>query len=452
MLIVTQLAKYLFIILLLLFSLRDYTYFRYRTEEKRRKAEGRQLFDIYVFDILGFGIIFMNTWDMKVALLLAGIFIYMAFTSVFYKVLYPKASILLVNNMLMLLSVGFVMIARINLTQAIKQFIIAAAGTALALLVPVIVRKVKILQRLTWLYAVIGLLALGAVFALATISGGAKLSIEVGGITIQFSEIVKITLVFFLASKLARDTSRGSVVVATVVAFMHVGLLVLSRDLGTAAVFYIAYLAVLLAATRKAHYTAIGILGGGAAAAAAYFLFSHVRLRVQAWRDPFSLYDGAGYQIVHGLFAIGAGGWFGTGLCQGSPGTIPVAVKDEIFAAICEEFGTVFGICLILVCMSMFILIVNMSMQIRRRFYKLISLGLGVEYAFQVFLTIGGVTIFIPLTGITLPLVSYGGSSVVSTIFMLAIIQGLYILREDEEDELTRAVASQVPSDRGQEH
>jgi cell division protein FtsW (lipid II flippase) len=121
-----------------------------------------------------------------------------------------------------------------------------------------------------------------------------------------------------------------------------------------------------------------------------------------------------------------------------------VAVKDEIFAAICEEFGTVFGICLILVCMSMFILIVNMSMQIRRRFYKLISLGLGVEYAFQVFLTIGGVTKFIPLTGITLPLVSYGGSSVVSTIVMLAIIQGLYILREDEEEELVRAVESQV--------
>ena len=452
MLIVTQLAKYLFIILLLLFSLRDYTYFRYRTEEKRRKAESRQLFDIYVFDVLGFGIIFMNTWDMKVALLLMGIFIYMAFTSVFYRVLYPKASILLVNNMLMLLSVGFVMIARINLTQAIKQFIIAAVGTALALLVPVIVRKMRVLQRLTWLYALLGLAALGAVLVLATISGGAKLSLEVGGITIQFSEIVKITLVFFLASKLARDTSRTSVVVATIVAFMHVGMLILSRDLGTAAVFYIAYLAVLLAATRKVHYTAIGILGGGGAAVAAYFLFGHVRQRVQAWRDPFSLYDGAGYQIVHGLFAIGAGGWFGTGLCQGSPGSIPVSTKDEIFAAICEEFGTVFGICLILVCMSMFILIVNMSMQIRRRFYKLISLGLGVEYAFQVFLTIGGVTKFIPLTGITLPLVSYGGSSVVSTILMLAIIQGLYILREDEEDELTRAVASQAQPGRGQQH
>ena len=432
--------------MLLLFSLRDYTYFRYRTEEKRHRAEGRQLFDIYVFDVFGFGIIFMNTWDIKVILLLAGIFIYMAFTSVFYKVLYPSASILLVNNMLMLLSVGFVMIARINLEQAIKQFIIAAAGTILSFLVPVIVRKMKVLQRLTWLYAVIGMIALGAVLALAAISGGAKLSIEVGGITVQFSEIVKITLVFFLASKLARDVSRKSVVIATLVAFVHVGLLVLSRDLGTAAVFYIAYLVMLLAATRKVHYTAIGVLGGGGAAVAAYFLFGHVRQRVQAWRDPFSLYDSAGYQIVHGLFAIGAGGWFGTGLCQGSPGSIPVATKDEIFAAICEEFGTVFGICLILVCMSMFILIVNMSMQIRRRFYKLIALGLGAEYAFQVFLTIGGVIKFIPLTGITLPLVSYGGSSVVSTILMLGIIQGLYILREDEEEELTRAVNEQTAS------
>ena len=102
--------------------------------------------------------------------------------------------------------------------------------------------------------------------------------------------------------------------------------------------------------------------------------------------------------------------------------------------------------------MSMFILIVNMSMQIRRRFYKLISLGLGVEYAFQVFLTIGGVTKFIPLTGITLPLVSYGGSSVVSTIIMLAIIQGLYILREDEEDELIRAVSSLEGAGRGQQN
>lgn len=181
-----------------------------------------------------------------------------------------------------------------------------------------------------------------------------------------------------------------------------------------------------------------GLGSGSAAAVIAYFLFSHVRQRVVAWKSPFSVYEGAGYQIVQGLFAIGAGGWFGMGLCQGSPEMIPFVKQDYMFAAICEELGGLFAICLILICMSMFLLVVNISLRIKKRFYKLIALGLGTEYAFQVFLTIGGVTKFIPMTGITLPLVSYGGSSVLSTIIMLAIIQGLYILREDEDEEIER--------------
>ena len=438
MLVITQLAKYLFIILLLLFSLRDYTYFRYRTEEKRRKSEGRQLFDIYVFDILGFGIIFMNTWDMKVALLLAGIFIYMAFTSVFYKVLYPKASILLVNNMLMLLGIGFIMIARLNLSQALKQFVIAAGGTVIAFLIPVIIRRLRVLERLTWLYAALGLLALAGVLALAAVSGGAKLSVTVGGVTIQFSELVKITLVFFMAAKLAQSTSFRSVAVTTVIAALHVIILVLSTDLGTALVFFITYVVVVFVAAHNVLYPIAGLSGGVLASIAAYFLFGHVRQRVTAWKDPFAVYANEGYQIVQGLFAIGAGGWFGMGLMNGAPKTIPVASKDYIFAAICEEFGAVFCIALILICMNTFLLIVNISMQIRNRFYKLVAVGLGTEYAFQVFLTIGGVTKFIPLTGITLPLVAYGGSSVISTIIMLAIVQGMYMLREDEGEELER--------------
>ena len=100
--------------------------------------------------------------------------------------------------------------------------------------------------------------------------------------------------------------------------------------------------------------------------------------------------------------------------------------------------GGIFGICLILVCMTFFLMIVNISLKIRSTFYKLIALGLGTEYAVQVFLTIGGVTKFIPMTGVTLPLVAYGGSSVISTIIMLSIIQGLYILREDEDEEIER--------------
>ena len=126
------------------------------------------------------------------------------------------------------------------------------------------------------------------------------------------------------------------------------------------------------------------------------------------------------------------------GLCQGSPEKIPVVKNDFIFSAICEELGCIFAICLILVCMNFFLMIVNIALKIKKPFYKLIALGLGTEYAFQVFLTIGGATKFIPMTGVTLPLVSYGGSSVASTVLMLAIIQGLYILREDEDEEIER--------------
>ena len=141
---------------------------------------------------------------------------------------------------------------------------------------------------------------------------------------------------------------------------------------------------------------------------------------------------------MQSLFAIGAGGWFGTGLFAGSPNTIPVVQKDFIFAAICEELGGIFAICMLLVCMSCFLMIVNISMKMSNRFYKLVALGLGTQYTVQVFLTVGGSIKFIPLTGITLPLVSYGGSSVMATILVFAIIQGLYLLREDEGDHIER--------------
>jgi cell division protein FtsW (lipid II flippase) len=431
----TQLSKYLFIFLILLFTLKDYTYMARKDERRKRSILSSQFRILCFMTILGYLIIYLHTQEIRVLVLLGGILVYDIVTTACYRLIYPLSSMLLVNNMLMLLAIGFIMILRLDFDQAFKQFMIAAAGTIIAFIIPVIIRKLKILSRLTWLYAIIGLFALMGVLALAAVSGGAKLSVSVGGVTIQFSELVKITFVFFLAAKLARDLSKKSILTATAVAALHVLILVMSTDLGTALVFFIAYIVMIFVATRKLRYPLAGLTGGSLAAVGAYFVFNHVKQRVVAWKDPFKVYNTSGYQIVQGLFAIGAGGWFGTGLMMGSPKTIPVATKDFIFAAICEEFGTIFGICLILNCMSMFILIVNISMLIRNRFYKLVAIGLGTEYAFQVFLTIGGVTKFIPMTGITLPLVSYGGSSVISTIIMLAIIQGLYILREDEGEE-----------------
>ncbi|MDD7739093.1 MAG: FtsW/RodA/SpoVE family cell cycle protein, partial [Lachnospiraceae bacterium] len=255
--------------------------------------------------------------------------------------------------------------------------------------------------------------------------------------TFQFSELAKITMVFFLAGILREDNSFGNVVKATVIAAVHVLILVASTDLGTAFVFFMAYVVIIYVATRKARYPLLGLSGMCLACIAAYFMFSHVRNRVALWRDPIGSWD-ISSQLAQGLFGMCSGGWFGTGLYEGRPDLIPVAVKDFIFSAICEELGIIFGICLILLCMSTFLLIINISMKMSKRFYKLIAMGLGTEYATQVFLTVGGTIKFIPMTGITLPLVSYGGSSMLSTIVMLSIIQGLYILREDEGEALEK--------------
>ena len=124
------------------------------------------------------------------------------------------------------------------------------------------------------------------------------------------------------------------------------------------------------------------------------------------------------------------------GLCQGSPDLIPVAESDFIFSAIAEELGVIFALCVILICVSCYVMFLNIAMQLHNMFYKMVALGLGTCYIFQVFLNIGGVTKFIPSTGVTLPLVSYGGSSILSSMIMIGIIQGLYIIREDEEEEL----------------
>ena len=274
--------------------------------------------------------------------------------------------------MCMLLSVGFIMLCRLDVSTATRQLVIVAGVNVVALIVPAD-QEDEISQGLTWVYAGIGIVLLAAVFVLAKTSYGAKLSL----MGIQPSEAIKITFVFFMAALLRKGADFSKVVQATVVAGLHVGILVLSRDLGSAVIFFAAYLVMIYVASRNVGYLALGLAGGSAGAVVAYHLFGHVRQRVTAWKDPMAVYQNEGYQIVQSLFAIGTGGWFGMGLCQGSPEKIPVVKNDFIFSAICEELGGIFAICLILVCMSFFLMIVNIALKIKKPFYKLIALGLG---------------------------------------------------------------------------
>ncbi|MDO4616685.1 MAG: FtsW/RodA/SpoVE family cell cycle protein [Lachnospiraceae bacterium] len=436
--IIVEVSKYLLLLIMVLFTLETFMVLRDKSAEARARIMRKQIILMLFFNFLAYLVMYAVKQELEMLMVYMGVIVYILLVQAMYRIVYKRASLILVNTMCMLLSVGFVIQTRLGISYAIKQLMIVAVSTAMCMLIPVVVRKGKFLRNITWFYAVIGIALLAAVLAFSTLSGGANLSLEIGGITFQFSEFVKITFVFYIAGMLHEVTDFRQVAVTTVLAAVHVLILVLSKDLGAALIYFMAYVVMVYVATGNPGYAALGLGGMAAASAAAYRLFSHIRVRFSVWKDPFADYQGTGYQIVQALFGVCAGGWFGTGLFLGSPEMIPLARVDFTYAAICEEMGILFGICLILLCMGMYFLIVNISMKLKEPFYKLVAIGLGTEYCFQVFLTIGGTTKFIPMTGVTLPLVSYGGSSVMCTIIMISIIQGLYILREDEEDEAAR--------------
>ncbi len=335
----------------------------------------------------------------------------------------------------MLLAVGFIMLTRLSFDRAMKQFVIVVAAAVITWIIPFVIDRVWQLSRIPWIYGIGGIILLGIVCIAGTSSFGAQLSLGVGDFSIQPSEFVKISYVFFIATMFYRSTDFKTVMIVSAVASIHVLILVISKDLGSALIFFVAYVFMLFVATGKWLYLLAGVGGGSVASLLAYQIFGHVRTRVMAWLNPWSDIAGKGYQITQSLFAIGTGGWFGMGLYRGMPRKIPVVEKDFIFSAISEELGAVFALCILLICLGCFLQFMMIASKMQAVFYKLIAFGLGTIYIFQVFLTVGGVTKFIPSTGVTLPLVSYGGSSILSTFIIFGIIQGLYILKRNEEEE-----------------
>lgn len=431
---IIQLSKYFIVIFMALYTYEGFAVFRFKDEKSRSGIYLRQNILLFFIQFASFLTICIKSGDLEylffygiVQLLLFGIMVMTA-------MLYPQSNRLLVNNMCMMLGIGFIIISRLSFDKAMRQFIIVLFSLIIAFFVPYCIEKFKFLSRFKWIYALAGIAALAGVMVLGQATHGSLISITIAGITFQPSEFVKIIFVFFLASSLMEDVSFKNIVLTTFIAGIYVLLLVASRDLGSALIFFIAFVFIVFVATRNYLYLLLGALGGFAAAIIAYNLFRHVQVRVQAWRDPWTYIDSQGYQVTQSLFAIGSGSWFGMGLFSGTPDSIPYVEKDSVFSAVCEEMGVVFGLCLIMICISCFIMMMNISIKLKDRFYQLTAFGLGVMYIFQIFLTIGGGIKFIPLTGVTLPLVSYGGSSVLTTLIMFYLVQGFYILRQQEEE------------------
>ena len=435
---IIDISRYILAALILVYSLQSFLVFRKQDEDAREFLFLRQNVVMFCIHFVAFMVLYLRMAEPMLLFFYGAQVIYLASTLVFYRNLYPTASKLLVNNMCMLMAIGFIMITRLSYSLAVKQFLIVSASVAISLVIPVIIRKVKALSEWKIFYAIAGVVMLGVVIIVGRVTGGAMLNVAIGGFTLQPSELVKIIFVFFVAASLKTDTSFKNIVITTAVAAMHVLILVVSKDLGAALIIFAVYLVMLYVASRQPLYVLVGLIAGSGASVVAYKLFNHVRVRVLVWKNPFTVYNEGGYQVAQSLMAIGTGSWFGMGLFQGAADQIPVAESDFIFSAIAEEMGLIFALGLIMVCVSVYMMFLNIAMQLRDSFYKLVALGLGTCYIFQIFLTIGGVTKFIPSTGVTLPLVSYGGTSVLSTIIMFAIIQGLYVLREDEEEDIER--------------
>ncbi|MDE6943838.1 MAG: FtsW/RodA/SpoVE family cell cycle protein [Lachnospiraceae bacterium] len=429
---ITELSKYFITLFMALYTLECFLVFRYQDEESRSGCYIRQNLLMFLVHFSCFLVICFETGNIEYLLFYVLQQILLFATVMLFRMVYPKGNRLIVNNMCLLLSIGFVILTRLSFEKAIKQFFIVTVSIVAGMLIPYFIHKLRFLKGLTWVYAAVGIIALGIVLVLGAVTYGSKISYSIAGVTFQPSEFVKIVFVFFLASALYESHDLPRVILTAVLAGIHVLILVASRDLGSALIFFIVYVMMVFIATSKWIYLLLGSAGGCFAAMLAYQFFSHVRVRVQAWKDPFSCIDDAGYQITQSLFAISSGGWFGLGLFRGTPTSIPFVEADFVFSAVAEELGILFSMCMILVCISCFIMFMDISVRLQDKFYQLIAFGLGVTYIFQVFLTVGGGTKFIPMTGVTLPFISYGGSSVLTTLVMFFIIEGLFIIRQEE--------------------
>ena len=423
-------SKYLISASMVLFTLLAYAALP-AAQESRRTFEVLQRLCMAVFTLNAF--LTMAILGEEEDLFIFGILltIIVIWTAVLYRILYKNANMLMINNILMMFSIGIVMISRINHVKAQKQLLIALAGILFLLLFPLVRNRLDSLRKGTYIYGALGIAALVAVLLLGSMTNGSKLNIPIAGLTFQPSEFVKILFILFMSSALCEENTNRHIAFLTAAAVAHIGILMLSRDLGSAVIFFVVYVSLLFLATGKWSYLIGGILLGALGAVVCYLLFSHLRVRVQVFLDPWSSIDGSGYQITQSLFAISFGGLFGAGLMQGMPSSIPFVESDFIFAAIIEEMGLIFGICLILLCLNIFTDFLLLSSSYSNKFYQLYTFGTATAFIFQTFLTIGGEVRFIPLTGVTLPLVSYGGSSVLATFTMFGIVSAIFMLQEE---------------------
>lgn len=347
--------------------------------------------------------------------------------------LFPADKLLLsLTNFLCAL--GVLVLYATNPAYAYQQAVYYGVGLVAMVVCIYLVRIIKHWRIPVYLLMPVSLALLALPLIIGRETNGAKNWFYVGSLSVQPSEIVKLSLLLIISHFMSRRRFLPWLIFAV----GCLGLLMLQKDLGTALMYYGVTLMLYYASSSNLLLTGIGLAGGAGAAVLGYRMFAHVKRRVAIWQNPWSDYDNAGYQLVQSLMAIASGGLFGVGLGLGSPRTIPVYHTDFIFAVICEQFGVIFGLCVLLMYVAIIWRGATTAMAARTSFHGLLAMGATLMIGLQTFVIIGGVIKLIPLTGVTMPFVSYGGTSLVSSMCLIGLLQGVASLNEDDLDEDTR--------------
>jgi peptidoglycan glycosyltransferase len=387
--------------------------------------------------------------------LFGGVLALFVLTHVVIRKVAPHADPVLLPLAVMLNGIGYVLIARLNPKLAAQQAGWTLLGVCAFVATLVVVRRVRILERNRYTIGLIGvvLLILPMIPGLGATINGARIWVRLGPASFQPGEFSKLALAVFFAAYLAERRERlaggrklapgvrgvDTAALAPLLVAWGASMVVLigQKDLGSALQFFVLFISMLWLATGRTGFLLTGVGMFGASALLAWTQFTHVKTRVSMWLNPWSDIQGKGYQIVQSTYAMSWGGSTGTGLGMGISGRIPYQETDFIFAIIGEEMGLV-GTTLVL---AAFLAIAGSGFRVAARasdpFAKVLAVGLTTLFAVQAFVIMAGVTRLLPLTGITLPFVSYGGSSLLSNWVLLALL-----VRLSDEAEAPEKVAA----------
>ena len=339
---------------------------------------------------------------------------------------------------MLLASLGLIMIGRLKPALFLTQMRWLLLGLIVYLFLVFLGERFLRLLSYPYLLGVFCLLLLCSALFFGTEIGGSRNWIVFGPFAVQPSEFGKIVIIMFLAAYLTEHREVLTLprhrllwlklpvlrFIAPLLLIWGIAILmfVVQRDLGSALLFFGIAVSMTYMATGRKSYVARAFAFFLGAAALSYSFFSHVRVRFNIWLDPWSDPSGSAYQVVQSLFALGSGGVWGAGFAHGHPNLIPEVHTDFIFAAIAEELGLLGSLGVMLVFALFFYRAIRIALACREETRMLLAAGIAVVFLLQAFIIIAGVTKFLPLTGITLPFVSYGGSSMIASFMLLGIL------------------------------